>query len=87
VDEKNVVADPLISILLAGVVAILVDLAALWVCARAVKMSPVPTLLLSGIVLVFAGLIIGSKLRQERKIDSHERYCLVRWAIRVGDLC
>jgi predicted PurR-regulated permease PerM len=69
------VPDPLIPILLAGVIAVILDLAMLWFCARAVKRSPVPTLLLSGIVLVAAGAVIDLKLMQERS-NSHECYTL-----------
>lgn len=59
-------SDPLVPIVLAGITAVMVDLVVLWVCSRAVKRSPVPTLLLSGIVLLFAGTIIGTKLTRER---------------------
>ena len=59
-------SDPLIPILLAAVIAVMVDLAMLWVCAAAVKRSPAPTLLLSVIVLAFAGVNIGSKLMEKR---------------------
>jgi hypothetical protein len=67
-------SDPLVQIVLVGVAAVALDMAMLWFCARAVGRSPLPALVLSAIVVVFAGGLITSRVLRDRSTITSIRH-------------